>query len=275
MTTLQNYLVCPKAGATEILKLSNFAISVKKEADDLAQDDPRALLDLMQRGVNDLSTWPMSRDDRQLAQQFDDIYLAAKLADRDGDARPMKTITEAVGAAWTKIQTNWTSSASTTGWIHPTNFAEWGTDYLDRASGNEFIQYGNNAVAAGYWHAFVDGQRNPLHGKYSYVLKFSKDQVPDAARFWSLTAYTPDTIELIPGQSKFVVARYTPDLYTAPDGSITVYIGRNRPANAPAANWLPVSDAPFNIMLRVYGPEDNTDPGNNPPYNPPPINLSN
>ncbi|GAA1501776.1 hypothetical protein GCM10009827_012170 [Dactylosporangium maewongense] len=60
--------------------------------------------------------------------------------------------------------------------------------------------------------------------------------------------------------------------------SITVYIGRTQSANAPAENWLPVSDAPFNIMLRVYGPEDNTDPDNNPPYNPPynppPINLS-
>jgi hypothetical protein len=26
-----------------------------------------------------------------------------------------------------------------------------------------------------------------------------------------------------------------------------------QPANVPAANWLPISSQPFNIMLRIYG----------------------
>ncbi|GAA3257676.1 DUF1214 domain-containing protein [Dactylosporangium siamense] len=270
MTTLRDYLICPKGGATLILPLSNFAVSTKKDADDLAQHDPRALLDMMQRGVQDHSTYPMSTDDHNLAQQFDELYLAAKVADYAGDPKPMKAVTDAVVAAWTKIQANWKGSAGTTGWIHPTNFAQWGTDYVNRASGNEFIQFGNNAKAAGYWHAFVDAQKRPLAGTNSYVLTFRADQIPDACRFWSLTAYTPDTVELIPGQTKFVVASYTPGLYTAPDGSIAIAITRVLPPGFAPANWLPVDENQFNVMLRVYGPKDNTDP-NNPPYVPPAI----
>jgi hypothetical protein len=35
------------------------------------------------------------------------------------------------------------------------------------------------------------------------------------------------------------------------------------------ANWLPVSRGPFSLVLRVYGPEGNTSPGNK--YLPPKI----
>jgi hypothetical protein len=83
-----------------------------------------------------------------------------------------------------------------------------------------------------------------------------------------------DTIELIPGQTKFVVAGYTPGLYTAPDGSIAIAITRILPPGFAPANWLPVDENHFNVMLRVYGPKDNTDP-DNPPYVPPSIDLVN
>jgi hypothetical protein len=39
-------------------------------------------------------------------------------------------------------------------------------------------------------------------------------------------------------------------------------MARVLPAGVPMANWLPIPRGPFNIMLRVYGPEgtveDNT-----------------
>ena len=34
-----------------------------------------------------------------------------------------------------------------------------------------------------------------------------------------------------------------------------------KPANVPAANWLPVRPGPFEVALRVYGPTGNTTPG--------------
>jgi hypothetical protein len=96
----------------------------------------------------------------------------------------------------------------------------------------------------------------PLDGNNEgYVLTFSKDQIPQAKRFWSVTAYTPQSIELIDNSAdKYDVASYLPGLETAEDGSISIYVARELPAGVPAANWLPVSHRRFNLMLRVYGP---------------------
>ena len=55
--------------------------------------------------------------------------------------------------------------------------------------------------------------------------------------------------------NKYDVASYTPGLQTNMDGSISVYMARDLPAGVPMANWLPIPRGPFNIMLRVYGPE--------------------
>jgi hypothetical protein len=258
---------------TLMLAVKDFDVSVKVIADDLAQDEPKALLELMQEAVNAPSTHPMDPSDVELAEQFDDVFAAAKAAQEHDDHSLMLAISRAVVDAWTSIQSNWRDSAGPTGWTHPTNFAEWNRDYLDRASGNEFIQYGNNADAAGYWHTFVDQNGTALHGgRGSYRITFDPKQIPDATRFWSLTAYTPDSVELIENPAnKYVVAGYTQGLAKNSDGSITVYISQQQSSTVPAANWLPVADRKFNIMLRVYGPTGNTDPKAKPRYVPPVI----
>lgn len=75
-------------------------------------------------------------------------------------------------------------------------------------------------------------------------------------RFWSLTAYTPRTIELVPNPAhKYLVASYTPALEYKRDGSLTIYMATLAPPGVPRTNWLPVPDGPFNVLLRVYGPE--------------------
>jgi hypothetical protein len=102
-------------------------------------------------------------------------------------------------------------------------------------------------------------------------MTFPPGGTPDASRFWSLTAYTPDAIELIPNAiDKYVVASYTPGLEANPDGSISIYISETKPDEAPEANWLPVSDRAFNLMLRVYGVVPKSDVAKN-KYVPPPV----
>jgi hypothetical protein len=157
----------------------------------------------------------------------------------------------------------WTSLADANHWIYQSNFGDWGTDYLGRAAGNEWIQYGNRTDVAGYYMVFTDGGGASLNGaRASYRLTFSKRQLPDAKRFWSLTPYRGPGNTLVPNAAnKYNVARYTPGLVTNPDGSVTIYIQARRPAAALMPNWLPVPRAPFNLILRIYGPEGNTSPG--------------
>jgi hypothetical protein len=257
---------------TLMLPVASFDVSVKETADELALDRPRALLELMRKAVTDGSTTPvLSPGDLDLSAQFNAAFDAAVAAELAGNYSPMLVLTRAVIDAWQSIQAHWRNLAGPTGWIHPLNFAAWGTDYPGRAAGNEFIQYGNNAAAAGYWHTFVDKDGAALRciDGHTYQITFPAGQIPQADRFWSLTAYTPDSIELIKNDAKkYVVASYMNPVKNA-DGSITVYISQQPPADNLRPNWLPVDDKKFNIMLRVYGPTGNTAPGVT--YNPPTI----
>jgi hypothetical protein len=159
-------------------------------------------------------------------------------------------------------------------WITFSDIANWNLStfqgYLNRASISEYIQYGNNHDAAVYFHTFLDANGEALNGSlHSYILTFAKGQQPEAERFWSLTAYTPEAIELVPNKTDtYVVARYTPGLVTAKDGSVSILMSTTRPKDFPEANWLPVPSRPFNIMLRDYGPEGSVLNGT---YVPPPL----
>jgi hypothetical protein len=96
----------------------------------------------------------------------------------------------------------------------------------------------------------------PLDGSASngYVLTFPAQDIPATTRFWSLTAYTPEAIELVPNSAnKYLVGSYT-GLQPNQDGSISIYMARQLPPGANMANWLPIPPGPFNVILRVYGP---------------------
>jgi hypothetical protein len=133
----------------------------------------------------------------------------------------------------------------------------WGTNYLDRAALTEYIQVGNDRKAAYYANAFVDASGLPLDGgSFAYTIHFAKDELPQYSRFWSLTAYTPESIELVPNPlNKYVVASYTPGLVTAEDGSVTIYIQAETPEDSRIPNWLPVPKGHFSLLFRVYGPQ--------------------
>ena len=69
---------------------------------------------------------------------------------------------------------------------------------------------------------------------------------------------------------KYLVAGYTPGLQQNADGSTSIYIARQQPDGVPEANWLPVADDNFNLMLRIYGVEAGSSVADN-TYRPPPI----
>lgn len=114
---------------------------------------------------------------------------------------------------------------------------------------------GNDRKAAYYANAFVDASGLPLDGGgFAYTIQFAKDALPQYKRFWSMTAYTPETIELVPNAlDKYVVASYTSGLVTAEDGSVTIYVQADQPKTN-TANWLPVPKGHFSLLFRVYGP---------------------
>jgi hypothetical protein len=91
-------------------------------------------------------------------------------------------------------------------------------------------------------------------GNNTYTITFPANNIPDCSRFWSITAYTSDAIELVPNAAdKYAVASYTPGLVKNGDGSITITL-RTIDTETVDANVLPIPSDRFSVMLRVYGP---------------------
>lgn len=256
LQTMEAHNLNPKGGKTKILPLYEMSTSNKQIVDEGFATSPTETLEVMQQAMAASSTVPLTKSDKQLIKNFNNRFKAAQnIPNGTGDA--LSDIIEGAQAAHTAIIDRWHSHTNENYWVHFDNVGHWGKSYLDRAALNEYIQWGNDAQAAYYAHAFKDGEGLSLDGsEYSYVIHFTKDQIPQAKRFWSITAYTPEQIELIENSlDKYNVASYTPGLVTDADGGITIRVQANPPKHAPQANWLPVSNGPFNLMLRIYGPE--------------------
>jgi hypothetical protein len=250
---MSQYVHDHSGGAAEIRPEILFSVPFKTIADTLVRVAPIRFLAMLQDALRSVNNPPMTPQEQALSDAFD-----ARFGTGGSGLGPAARAAFSRGAraAHAAILSNYLDHRGRNNWIHFTNIANWGDQVLDRASITEFIQVGNGINTAAYYHTFLDGNGAPLNGDTpgGYVMTFRPKGQPPAARFWSLTAYTPQAIELIPNPAnKYLVARYTPGLVTNRDGSVSIYISRIKPAGVPAANWLPVSHGPFNVMLRVYG----------------------
>lgn len=256
LQTLEEYESGSDSGKTLELPLSFFAPSVKLMADEGLKVAPEAFLTTLQEAMASPSTHPITDDDRTLMNEFDAAFAEAKNV-IDHDSAQMTDIILGAQAAFAAILNRWHSHRGPTNWIHFDNIGHWGTNYLDRAALTEYIQVGNDRKAAYYADAFVDASGLPLDGgSFSYTIKFAKKDLPEYERFWSLTAYTPEYVELVPNiLNKYVVASYTHGLVTEKDGSVTIYISAEPPPSPRIPNWLPVPKGPFSLLFRVYGPK--------------------
>jgi hypothetical protein len=265
MATLTQYEKNSDAGPTDVVTVAAFATPFKQIADNLARTRTSMFLTQLQTAVSAASTQPLTAAQQRLADTFDRQFAnpekARKIARGARDAH-LALIANYLDGTLPKSQ-----------WIHFSDMGDWASNArgtLNRASITEYIQYGNNINAAAYFHAFRDGDGRVLDGRrHVYTLTFKKSQIPDVSRFWSLTAYLPRSIQLVPNpRLKYLVGSYTPGLVTNRNGSITLTMAATRPAGTPAANWLPVPKGPFNVMLRAYGPQGKVARGS---YTPPAI----
>jgi len=260
--TLSEY---PSGGTkTQIVPEIFLAAPFKTTADDLIAHAPIAFLRQLQRAVASDKTPPFSPYEQALSNRFNSLF-ANRNMNRSEFSDGAQAAHELILGRYL-THTDWTLTP--TNWIHFTNIGDWGNQVIERSSITEFIQYANDINSAAYYHVFKDANGKPLDGSNprGYVLTFPKGQLPEANRFWSVTAYTPEAIELVDNPAeKYAVASYAPGLQPNPnttDGPLSIYLARQLPAGVPMANWLPIPPGAFNIMLRVYGPEgtvaDNT-----------------
>lgn len=153
-------------------------------------------------------------------------------------------------------------------------------NWLLRATAAQAGIFGNDAVEAMYPLAKTDAKGQLLDtSKNNYTLTFPAGQFPPVNAFWSVTMYDGKTQFLIknPIDRYLINSPMMPELKLGADGSLTIYIQKDKPEGDKAANWLPAPDGPAYIAMRLYWPKTEA-PSILPPgegtWQPPGINVA-
>jgi len=141
------------------------------------------------------------------------------------------------------------------GWqMNTDTMGVYGTYYLKRA-GVALMGLGANLPEDAVYPLNIgDADGKPLTGANKYVLHFTKNEIPPAAAFWSITLYDKDGFPTANALNRNAIGDRD-DLKFNADGSIDFYFQNESPGKDKESNWLPAPTGNFNLIMRLYGPK--------------------
>lgn len=144
------------------------------------------------------------------------------------------------------------------GWnLMENGIGTYGTAYLQRAAialGGLGANLPEDAV---YPTAFQDSDGKPLDGAGDYVVHFTKEQLPPADAFWSLTMYDDQGFQVANPIDRFAIGDRDALKFNA-DGSLDLYLQHRSPGKDKESNWLPSpASGQIGPTLRIYAPRAN------------------
>jgi hypothetical protein len=81
-------------------------------------------------------------------------------------------------------------------------------------------------------------------------------QLPPARGFWSLTMYDSGFFFVANPINRYSISARQ-NLKANTDGSVDLYIQKDSPGPDKESNWLPAPAGKFQLMLRLYWPNEN------------------
>lgn len=134
---------------------------------------------------------------------------------------------------------------------------ELNNNYLNRAIAAAAGLYGNTKVEAVYTGSLADNTKQPLLGDKNYVLKFKKNELPEAKYFWSVTMYNLPKRFLVSNTiNRYSIGNKTKGLKYEANGDLIIYLQKDSPGKDKESNWLPTPQkGPFMFVMRIYGPQ--------------------
>jgi hypothetical protein len=107
-----------------------------------------------------------------------------------------------------------------------------------------------------YFYQDLDAAGTRLNSANRYTVTFAKDQTPPVNGFWSLSIYNEHHFFVANPINRFSVGTKNKDLRLAADGSLTIYVQADAPADpVQRANWLPAPKGDFSLYVRAYWPK--------------------
>ncbi|MFV2071853.1 MAG: DUF1214 domain-containing protein [Thermoanaerobaculales bacterium] len=97
-------------------------------------------------------------------------------------------------------------------------------------------------------------QMNALH---DYVIRISKDSMPPAKAFWSVTLYDSKNGFFIPNDRKKYSVGENAGFVLDENGGLEIHIAAEKPESVPEENWLPIvrQDEDLDVVMRIYAPD--------------------
>jgi len=152
-------------------------------------------------------------------------------------------------------------------WTTVINSAEFGTDYYTRtavAKSNIFI---NRPRETRYFYQDLDDHGARLNGaERRYTVTFK--ELPPVNGFWSITLYDKYHFFAPNELNRFSLGTKSKQLRFEADGSLVIYVQRERPSADKVANWLPAPADEFSLYVRAYWPLPSIHEGR---WTPPPV----
>ncbi|WP_237217540.1 DUF1214 domain-containing protein, partial [Falsiroseomonas oryziterrae] len=156
-------------------------------------------------------------------------------------------------------------------WLYlASGMGNYGTDYLRRAVVAMLGLGANLPEDAIYPLTHVSGDGRPLDGANRYVLRFPRGQEPPVNAFWSVTLYDQEGFQVANPINRFAIGDRD-GMVRGADGTIEILIQNADPGADRRANWLPAPAGPFNLTLRLYGPDAQAIDGR---WSPPAVQLA-
>jgi hypothetical protein len=140
-------------------------------------------------------------------------------------------------------------------WTTINNGAAFGVDYFTRtavAKSNIFV---NRNSETKYFYQDLDSSGERLTGYERYTVTFVKGQLPPVKGFWSLTVYNEHHFFAPNELKRYSIGTKNKTLQYNADGSLTLYVQAEPPADEKRSNWLPAPESDFSLYLRAYWPQ--------------------
>jgi hypothetical protein len=96
----------------------------------------------------------------------------------------------------------------------------------------------------------------PMNAMNDYAIKMTRDELPPADAFWSVTLYDTENGFFIPNDRFKYIVGQNGGMQLNEDGGIEIYIAAEKPAGVPEDNWLPINreDIGLDMIMRIYAP---------------------
>jgi DNA sulfur modification protein DndE len=198
---------------------------------------------------------PPAPEDAEVIKRFEKIGLypgkpfdASKLSPQQ-----MEILESTPKAAQQKILENFTNLGSVVnGWTMAMKIGSYDVRYMDRAT-IALIGLGANIPEDAIYPATtVDGNGDKLNGANKYVMHFAEP--PSVGAFWSITMYGKDKFFVENPIDRYAIGDRDDIVYNE-DGSLDIYIQYEAPEGK-ESNWLPSPSDDFQMIMRLYWPEE-------------------